>query len=84
MENILDEIEKALEKNDEVYKELDDFSDNDKFAEIFKGCPFVKRIRNATDEEKERYCYYIQQWIIAEDNKSDYRLKEQFEELMSM
>jgi len=84
LENILDEIEKALEKNDEVYKELDDFSDNDKFAEIFKGCPFVKRIRNATDEEKKRYCYYIQQWIIAEDNKSDYRLKEQFEELMSM
>lgn len=71
LENILDEIEEALEKNDEVYKELDDFSDDDKFVEIFKECPFVKRIRNATNDEKERYCDNIKQWIVVGDNKTE-------------
>lgn len=76
LENIFDEIKEALEKNDKVYKELDD----DKFAEIFKECPFVKKIRNATNDEKERYCYYIKQWIIVGNNRK-YSLKE-IEDLM--
>ena len=80
LENILDEIEKALEKNDEVYKELGDFSDNDKFAEIFKECPFVKRIRNATNDEKKRYCDNIKEWIVVDNNKKN-PLKE-IEDLM--
>ena len=71
LENILDEIEEALEKNDEVYKELDDFSDDDKFVKIFNSCPFVRKIRNATNDEKERYCYNIQQWIVVDDNKKE-------------
>lgn len=71
LENLLDEIEEALEKNDEVYKELDDFSDDDKFVEIFNSCPFVRKIRNATNDEKERYCYNIQQWIVVDDNKKE-------------
>lgn len=80
LENILDEIEKALEKNDKVYKELDDFSDNDKFAEIFKECPFVKRIRNATNDEKKRYCDNIKEWLIVDNNKAD--LLKEIEDLM--
>lgn len=80
LENIFDEIEEALEKNDGVYKELDDFSDDDKFAEIFNSCPFVRKIRNATNDEKKRYCDNIKEWIVMDNNKED-PLKE-IEDLM--
>ena len=71
LEDLLDEMEEALEKNDEVYKKTGVLSENDKFAEIFKTCPYVRKIRSATSDEKEKYCYYIKQWIIVDNNKRD-------------
>lgn len=47
--NLLDKIENKLIKNDEKYQEAE------KFADIFKKCPVIERLRSASKEQIDRY-----------------------------
>ena len=65
---LLDNIENALRKNDEAYQEIVELNEGDKFAHIFRACPFIEKIRNAEDVEKKIYCDYVEKIISTEKN----------------
>ena len=58
---LLEEIERQLQKNDEYYK--DSF-----FGEAFENCPFIKKIRNLEEKEIEQYNSFTAQILDRHEN----------------
>ena len=78
---LLDDIKDALRKNDNVYDKLESLDQQGRFENIFESCPFIKRVKSATEEEKEMYNNYIESMIFTEENKVN-SLEDQMLDLM--
>ena len=78
---LLGNIQDALRKNDNAYDQLESLDQQDKLENIFESCPFVKRVKNATEEEKDTYNNYIRSMIFTEENIAD-SLENQMLDLM--
>lgn len=78
---LLGDIKDALRKNDDVYDKLESLDPQDKFENIFESCPFVERVKSATEEEKNIYNNYIESLVFTEENIVD-SLENQMLDLM--
>ena len=60
---LLEEIQDALSKNDEMYNNLEILDKEQRFEIIFNSCPFIKKIKSATKDETNEYNDYIYKMI---------------------
>lgn len=68
---LLEGIQDALSKNDDVYNNLETLDREQSFENIFDSCPFIKKIKNATKEEIDEYNNYIYKMVFTEENIVD-------------
>lgn len=78
---LLEEIQDALSKNDEMYNNLEILDKEQRFEIIFNSCPFIKKIKSATKDETNEYNDYIYKMIAKEKNIVD-SLENQMLDLM--